>query len=50
MTPSQIAQKHWGRFLQDTESLSKPDYRSALEELQSMCDMHLMALDEEEDE
>jgi hypothetical protein len=48
MTPTKIAQRHWNAFVRDCEPLPARGYREALEELQSLADTHLMALDEEE--
>lgn len=50
MTPQQIANKHWQAFIRDCEPLPASAYRVALEELQSLADCHLMALDEEEED
>lgn len=49
MTPQQLAMKHWLAFLRDCEPLSATRYRTALEEIQSLADITLMALDEAED-
>lgn len=49
MSPSRLAQEHFEAFIRACEPLAHDGYREAMEELASLAQMHVDALNEEDD-